>query len=51
MIYGVTGHASENFKKEGIEAGMDKVFSKPCYFEVIDEIVTDLELKIWNKLK
>ena len=42
IIFGVTGHAHENFKKEGIEAGMDKVLFKPCYFDVLNQIVLDL---------
>ena len=39
IIIGITGHAHESFKKEGIEAGMDKVEIKPCYFNVLNEII------------
>ena len=42
VIIGVTGHAHEDFKLEGIKAGMDKVEIKPCYFNVIKEIISDL---------
>ena len=38
-IIGVTGHAHDSFKKEGIDAGMDKVEIKPCYFNVINDLV------------
>ena len=48
VIIGVTGHAHDSFKNEGIEAGMDKVEFKPCYFNVINEIITNLGLKIWK---
>ena len=37
-IIGITGHAHDKFKKEGFEAGMDRVVIKPCYFNVIDDI-------------
>lgn len=46
IIIGITGHAHENFKKEGIDAGMDKVEIKPCYFKVINEIIQNLKLKV-----
>ena len=46
IIIGITGHAHENFKKEGIAAGMDKVEIKPCYFNVLNEIIINMNLKI-----
>ena len=39
IIIGITGHAHESFKKEGIDSGMDKVEIKPCYFNVLNEII------------
>ena len=47
-IIGITGHAHDKYKKEGFEAGMDRVEIKPCYFSIIDDIVKELQLK-WNK--
>ena len=46
IIIGITGHAHDNFKKEGIKAGMDKVEIKPCYYSVINEIIQNLDLKV-----
>ena len=44
-IIGITGHAHDKYKKEGFEAGMDRVEIKPCYFSIIDDIVKELQLK------
>lgn len=32
FIIGITGHAHDSFKNEGIDAGMNRVEFKPCYF-------------------
>jgi CheY-like chemotaxis protein len=34
-IIGLTGHVQEKFIKEGIKAGMDDVFAKPLYINVL----------------
>ena len=31
IIIGVTGHVLDKYKKDGIDAGMDKIYSKPLY--------------------
>ena len=33
FIIGVTGHALDLYKEEGIKAGMDEVMSKPLYLD------------------
>ena len=38
-IVGITGHANKEFHLEGIKAGMDKVESKPCKFETINDFI------------
>ena len=43
-IIGITGHAHNKFKDEGLNAGMDRVEIKPCYFSVTDNIVQEMEL-------
>lgn len=32
IIIGITGHVHEEFKQQGIQAGMDEVLSKPVHF-------------------
>ena len=48
VIIGITGHAHDNYKQEGIKAGMDKVEIKPVYFNVVNDIVEQYQLKIKN---
>ena len=31
IIVGVTGHMLKEYRKEGIDAGMDEIYSKPLY--------------------
>ena len=33
MIVGITGHVHEQFKTDGLKAGMDKIMTKPCYIQ------------------
>ena len=39
MILGVTGHVGEQFRSEGMAAGMNEVYAKPIYHETVKEIV------------
>ena len=38
-IIGVTGHALDLYKQEGIKAGMDEVMSKPIYLDDLKEVL------------
>ena len=38
-IIGLTGHVAESYSKAGQEAGMTMIYSKPLYYEVLDEIL------------
>jgi CheY-like chemotaxis protein len=40
-IIGVTGHVQESFKKEGLNAGMDKVYGKPFYIHCLREVLKE----------
>lgn len=33
IIIGVTGHVLDKYKKDGVDAGMDQIYSKPLYAE------------------
>ena len=39
IIVGVTGHVQESFKKEGLDAGMDKIYPKPFYLKDLEEVL------------
>ena len=34
-IIGVTGHVQDHFKQQGIDSGMDEIYSKPLYAQVM----------------
>ena len=36
-IIGITGHVENNFKQEGLKAGMDEILAKPVYINVFKE--------------
>lgn len=44
IIIGVTGHVLEKYKKDGIDAGMDQVYSKPLYAEKMKEILINYNI-------
>ena len=44
IILGVTGHVQNQYKVQGIEAGMDDVIAKPIYFDVLKAWITRLNL-------
>ena len=39
MIVGITGHVHDQFRKEGIEAGMDEIILKPCYLSTMKDLL------------
>lgn len=43
-IVGITGHATSEYHEKGLESGMDKVISKPLYFESLNEIIQEYGL-------
>jgi len=47
LIMGVTGHAEEEFKKAGIDAGMDEVYPKPIHSKMVKQIL-QIEKRIIN---
>ena len=42
IIIGITGHAQESFIQEGINAGMDEVYSKPFYYDNLQRILANI---------
>ena len=38
-IIGVTGHVQESIKNEGTKAGMNEIYSKPLYSNILNEIL------------
>ena len=38
-IVGVTGHVHDQFKIDGLQAGMDEIVEKPCYLVVVNELL------------
>ena len=44
QIYGITGHVQDDFQSQGLEAGMNKVFSKPINREVLFQILTSNQI-------
>ena len=40
IIVGVTGHSNQQFRDEGLQAGMDEVQSKPFYLAAIKEVIS-----------
>ena len=43
-ILGVTGHVGDQYKTEGIKAGMDEIYSKPLYASKMEEITIKYKL-------
>lgn len=43
-IVGITGHCDDKHKNHGKEAGMDRVIEKPCYYQVIRELLLKTKL-------
>jgi CheY-like chemotaxis protein len=39
MIVGITGHVHEQFKIDGLKAGMDKIMTKPIYISDLEELL------------
>ena len=42
IIIGVTGHTENEFRKRGLEAGMNNVVSKPLYLKDMKALLSDL---------
>ena len=50
LIIGVTGHAQDLYKQEGIKAGMDEVMSKPIYAADLKNLFSKYKLNlIWER--
>ena len=39
VVVGVTGHVGEHFRREGLQAGMDEIYTKPMYEKLLKEIL------------
>ena len=39
IIIGLTGHSQDEFKQQGLDAGMDEVVEKPLYAHVLRAII------------
>ena len=46
LIIGVTGHALDLYRQEGIKAGMDEVMSKPIYIHDLKEIFKKYKIEM-----
>jgi DNA-binding response OmpR family regulator len=44
IIVGITGHVHQQFKAEGIQAGMDEIIVKPCYLIVLKDLLQRCKL-------
>ena len=42
-IIGVTGHVQESFRQEGLNAGMDKIHSKPFYLKDLKAVLKECD--------
>ena len=38
-IIGVSGYVQEEYKQQGLDAGMQEILSKPLYFDVLKEVL------------
>lgn len=47
-IIGLTGHISEHFTREGLNAGMDDVVAKPIYVNKMEELLKSFGFELKN---
>lgn len=47
IIIGVTGHVHEKYKKDGFDAGMDQIYSKPLYADKMKQILINYNILWW----
>ena len=38
-IVGLTGHVTDDYIKAGLDSGMDAIYGKPLYFNVLEQII------------